>query len=104
MIRRTVLSLFLLLASLPALAQDEVTVLAFGDSLTAGLGVDPQSAFPAQLEEALKAEDPITDIPMAVEVNYFQISGAEYFVPVSVRMPGSELKAVCSWSPYTSRS
>jgi VWFA-related protein len=44
-----------------------------------------------QLEEALKAEDPITDIPMAVEVNYFQISGAEYFVPVSVRMPGSEL-------------
>jgi hypothetical protein len=28
---------------------------------------------------------------MAVEVNYFQISGAEYFVPVSVRMPGSEL-------------
>jgi len=55
MIRRTVLSLFLLLASLPALAQDEVTVLAFGDSLTAGLGVDPQSAFPAQLEEALKA-------------------------------------------------
>jgi VWFA-related protein len=44
-----------------------------------------------QLEEALKAEDPITDIPMAVEVNYFQISSAEYFVPVSVRMPGSEL-------------
>jgi len=44
-----------------------------------------------EFEEALKAEDPYTDIPMAVEVNYFQISGAEYFVPVSVRMPGSEL-------------
>jgi VWFA-related protein len=44
-----------------------------------------------QLEEALKLEDPITDIPMAMEVNYFQVSGAEYFVPVSVRMPGSEL-------------
>jgi VWFA-related protein len=44
-----------------------------------------------QLEEALKAEDPITDIPMAVEVNYFQIDASEYFVPVSVRMPGSEL-------------
>lgn len=44
-----------------------------------------------QLEEALKLEDPITDIPMAVEVNYFQISGAEYFVPVSVRMPASDL-------------
>ena len=44
-----------------------------------------------QLEDALKREDPITDIPMAMEVNYFQVSGAEYFVPVSVRMPGSEL-------------
>jgi VWFA-related protein len=44
-----------------------------------------------QLEEAMRLEDPITDIPMAIEVNYFQISGAEYFVPVSVRMPGSEL-------------
>ena len=44
-----------------------------------------------QLEEALTLEDPITDIPMAMEVNYFQISSAEYFVPISVRMPGSEL-------------
>ena len=44
-----------------------------------------------QLAEALKLEDPITDIPMAAEVNYFQINRAEYFVPVSVRMPGSEL-------------
>jgi VWFA-related protein len=43
------------------------------------------------LEEALRLEDPITEIPMAVEVNYFQISSAEYFVPISVRMPGSEL-------------
>jgi VWFA-related protein len=44
-----------------------------------------------QLEEALKLEDPITDIPMAMEVNYFQLNQAEYFVPVSVRMPGSAL-------------
>jgi VWFA-related protein len=44
-----------------------------------------------QLEEAMRLEDPITDIPLAIEVNYFQVSSAEYFVPVSVRMPGSEL-------------
>jgi VWFA-related protein len=44
-----------------------------------------------QLEEALRLEDPITEIPIAIEVNYFQVSSAEYFVPVSVRMPGSEL-------------
>ena len=28
---------------------------------------------------------------MAMEVNYFQQNAAEYFVPVSVRMPGAEL-------------
>jgi VWFA-related protein len=49
-----------------------------------------------QLAEALKLEDPVTDIPMAAEVNYFQINSAEYFVPVSVRMPGSELAVATS--------
>lgn len=44
-----------------------------------------------QLEDALRAEDPITEIPMALGVNYFRLNAAEYFVPVSVRMPGSEL-------------
>ena len=36
-------------------------------------------------------ENPITDIPIAMEVNYFQLNRAEYFVPVSLKMPGSEL-------------
>jgi VWFA-related protein len=44
-----------------------------------------------QLEDALRLEDPVTDIPMAMEVNYFQLNRAEYYIPVSVRMPGSEL-------------
>lgn len=44
-----------------------------------------------QLEDALRTADPMTDIPMAMEVNYFQLNGSEYFVPVSVRIPGSEL-------------
>lgn len=38
---------------LPARA-DEVTILALGDSLTAGLGLDQANAFPAQLEKALR--------------------------------------------------
>jgi VWFA-related protein len=49
-----------------------------------------------QLADALKLEDPVTDIPMAAEVNYFQINSAEYFVPISVRMPGSELTQAAS--------
>jgi VWFA-related protein len=49
-----------------------------------------------QLADALKLEDPVTEIPMAAEVNYFQINSAEYFVPISVRMPGSELLQAAS--------
>ena len=36
-------------------------------------------------------EDPVTDIAIALEVNYFQLNRAEYFVPVGVKIPGSEL-------------
>ena len=36
-------------------------------------------------------ENPVTDITIAMEVNYFQLNRAEYFVPVSVKIPGSEL-------------
>ena len=35
--------------------------------------------------------DPITDLTIAMEVNYFQLNRAEYFVPVAVKIPGSEL-------------
>ena len=44
-----------------------------------------------QLEEALMLENPVTDITMAMELNYFQLNRAEYFVPVGVKIPGSEL-------------
>ncbi len=44
----------LMLAS-PARAEP-ITILALGDSLTAGLGLDPSAAFPARLEAVLKAK------------------------------------------------
>ena len=44
-----------------------------------------------QLEEAFMLEDPITEIAMAMELNYFQLNRAEYYVPVSMKIPGSEL-------------
>jgi acyl-CoA thioesterase-1 len=44
----------LLFSSLPIQAQT-LHILAFGDSLTAGLGLDPAETFPARLETALKA-------------------------------------------------
>ena len=44
-----------------------------------------------QLEEAFMLEDPITEITIAMELNHFQLSRAEYYVPVSMKLPGSEL-------------
>jgi VWFA-related protein len=44
-----------------------------------------------QLEDALMLDNPVTDITIALEVNYFQLNRAEYFVPVAVKIPGSEL-------------
>lgn len=42
-----------------------------------------------KLQEALSASDPQTDLPLALEVDYFRISPTAYFVPVSVKIPGS---------------
>jgi VWFA-related protein len=44
-----------------------------------------------QLEEALMQRDPYTDLTIALELNYFQLNRAEYFVPVVVKIPGQEL-------------
>jgi len=41
------------------------------------------------LKEALSAGEPITDLPLAPEVDYFRIGPAAYFVPVSLKIPGS---------------
>ena len=45
-----------------------------------------------QLEEALLLGDPITDLTLALEVNYFRLERDRYFVPVAVKIPGSELE------------
>jgi VWFA-related protein len=44
-----------------------------------------------QLEDALMLGDPITDLTIQIEVNYFQLNRAEYYVPVVMKIPGSEL-------------
>ena len=45
-----------------------------------------------QLEEALQMGDPVTDLPIALEANYFRLARDTYFVPVSVKIPGSSLE------------
>ena len=44
-----------------------------------------------QLADALMLGDPITELTIAMEVNYFQLNSAEYFIPVSMKIPGREL-------------
>lgn len=44
-----------------------------------------------QLEDALMQADPVTELTIAMEIDYFQLNRAEYFVPLIVKIPGSEL-------------
>jgi len=50
------LGLALLLAASPARAAEELVLVAFGDSLTAGFGLDEKDAFPTKLASALEAQ------------------------------------------------
>jgi VWFA-related protein len=42
-----------------------------------------------QLKEALSAGDPATDLPLALQIEYFRVSPTAYLVPVSIKIPGS---------------
>jgi VWFA-related protein len=44
-----------------------------------------------QLEDALMLPDPTTELTIAMEIDYFQLNRAEYFVPIIVKIPGREL-------------
>ncbi len=44
-----------------------------------------------QLEDALMLEDPVTELTIAMEIDFFQLNRAEYFVPIVVKIPGKEL-------------
>ena len=44
-----------------------------------------------QLEDALMLGDPVTELTVSMEINYFQLNRAEYYVPLVVKIPGREL-------------
>lgn len=54
-LRALLLGLALALAALPARGEDELVLVAFGDSLTAGFGLEHGDAFPTKLEKALES-------------------------------------------------
>ena len=44
-----------------------------------------------QLTQALSSGDPVTDIPIVLQLDYFRISPTAYYIPVSIRVPGSSV-------------
>ncbi len=47
-----------------------------------------------QLQEALLLGDPLTDLPISFEADYFRLGLQTYYVPISVRVPGSVIPLV----------
>ncbi len=56
-----------------------------------------------QLSEALMLGDPITDLTVAAEIDYFRLARDRYFVPVEVKIPGSELELARHGGAETTR-
>jgi hypothetical protein len=42
-----------------------------------------------KLQEALTLGDPVSELPLALEVDYFRVARDRYFIPISVKIPGS---------------
>lgn len=51
---------------------------------------DPQGK-ERQLQDAFLMDQPLTDLTLAAEVDYFRQNNAEYFAPITVKVPGSAL-------------
>ena len=45
----------------------------------------------SQLQQALMSDNPVTDLPIAVEIDYFRLEKDKYVAPISVKIPGSAL-------------
>jgi len=44
-----------------------------------------------QLSEAMSLGNPVTELPLAVELLYFRMEKGRYFVPMAVKIPGSKI-------------
>ena len=61
----------------------------FADKVWANLS---NSEREMQMAEAFRLENPLTDMTLAMELNFFKLNRAEYYVPITVKIPGSELQ------------
>ena len=45
-----------------------------------------------QLEEALALGDPVTELPIAAEIDFFRAGKGQYIVPIAIKIPGSYIE------------
>ncbi len=45
----------------------------------------------SQLQEAMLSERPFSELPFVIEANYFRVDAKRLFVPVSLKLPGSDV-------------
>ena len=60
----------------------------FGDKVFKKFSADDKEN---QLEQALMLGDPLTDLSLSGEIGYFRLARDRYYVPFSVKVPGSEI-------------
>ena len=46
----------------------------------------------AQLSQALMSDNPVTDLPIGLEIDYFRLEKDKYFASISAKIPGSSLE------------
>jgi len=46
-------------------------------------------------------EDPITELTVSIEIDYFQLNRAEYFVPIIVKIPAASYRSLNAAAPNT---
>jgi VWFA-related protein len=56
-----------------------------------------------QLAQALTLGDPVTDMDLAMEIDYFRLARDRYFVPLAVKIPGSEIELARHGGAETTR-
>jgi VWFA-related protein len=56
-----------------------------------------------QLAQALALGDPVTDMDLAMEIDYFRLARDRYFVPLAVKIPGTEIELARHGGAETTR-
>jgi VWFA-related protein len=56
-----------------------------------------------QLAQALALGDPVTEMDLAMEIGYFRLARDRYFVPLAVKIPGSEIELARHGGAETTR-